>query len=470
MNLRTISFGALMLAMVSMFSSCNTVNEKEPDGPQASDVVFLDAAAQNVTEATLDFPGDWQIIKTGDNFTVSPLSGFAGSNKLTFTTTKANESFAEVESTIVVNVGTEHIRYYVFQRPALGASCSPKTATFAGKGGELDLIVKASAPFEYSKGEGSDWFEVKSVAKIDSTLLADGKTYSQTKTYRVSISATENTGDYRESTISLKTTDGQSLAEIPVQQIGNVDYAKTFYRRSLGVRFTATWCGYCPMMAEAFKIAMKEEEGRIVNLNIYGAQSQDLTYRFVNEMQNYYKVEGYPTGAMNDVAQVANYSSATTANIIKGLANEAKNNLPANSQLACVSSLDGNKVNLELFIATKEAKQCKLHVFLVENDIVQSQTNGGANYVHNYVARTAMTAAHMGDDYSFEANSIKYVPLSVDVPSAVRDQNNLAIIAYVTYEGNYHGSVANADYMDFGNIVDNVIYCPVGSLVDYKYE
>ena len=127
-------------------------------------------------------------------------------------------------------------------------------------------------------------------------------------------------------------------------------------------------------------------------------------------------------------------------------------------------------MNLELFIATKEAKQCKLHVCLVENDIVQSQTNGGANYVHNYVTRTAMTAAHMGDDYSFEANSIKYIPLSLEVPSAVRDQNNLAIIAYVTYEGSYKGSVPNADYMNFGNIVDNVIYCPVGSLVDYKYE
>ena len=459
-----------MLATVSLFSSCDKVNEKEPDASQASGVVFLDAAAQNVTEATLDFPGDWQIIKTGDNFTVSPLSGLAGSNKLTFTTTKANESIAEVESTIVVNVGTEHIRYYVYQRPALGASCSPKSATFAGKGGEQDLIIKASALFECSKGEGSDWFKVNSVEKIDSTLLSDGKTYSQTKTYRVSISADENPGNYRESAISLKTTDGQSLADIPVQQIGNVDYTNAFYRRSLGVRFTATWCGNCPNMAQAFKIAMKEEEGRIVNLNIYGAGSQDLSYKFERQMASYYKIEGYPTAIMNDVAMVENYSSATTANMIKGLANEAKNNLPANSQLACVSSLNGNKVNLELFIATKEAKQCKVHVFLVENDIVQSQSNGGANYVHNNVTRTAMTVNYMGDEYSFEANSIKYIPLSVDVPAAVRDKNNLAVIAYVTYQGSYTGSVGYAKYLNFGNIVDNVIYCPVGSLVDYKYE
>ena len=181
---------------------------------------------------------------------------------------------------------------------------------------------------------------------------------------------------------------------------------------------------------------------------------------------------------MNYYAEVPNYSSiSVTTQAFVRVANEASSTeeLKSNSVLGGIASLDGNTVTAKVNVATKEAGSYYVSAFLLEDGVIGQQADYAGivsdtrNYEHNDIARALMTEP-FGDAYEFSAEGNQVLTFSVEVPSSVQNEDNLHVVVFVAKEGTFSGSVSNADYSDFGYVVDNVVDIPVGGFAIFEYE
>lgn len=90
---------------------------------------------------------------------------------------------------------------------------------------------------------------------------------------------------------------------------------KEFWHKSLGMRFTATWCGYCPNLAKGFSKAVSQYPDKIELLNLHPTSS-NLGFSGTSALANIFKVTGYPTGMIDYRKQIDNYSSDYAATLV----------------------------------------------------------------------------------------------------------------------------------------------------------
>ena len=287
-----------------------------------------------------------------------------------------------------------------------------------------------------------------------------------------------NEGNVREGSISLNGVDGVTNAVVNVTQMGNLeaDYGREFLRRSVMMRFTATWCGNCPRMNVGLMDAIEKDPRHILPLTMHVWQSEGgLNYDKGEDYADYFSIDGLPAGFMNNYAEVGgSYPSAIVQNIINDLAVEAAEDLPANTMAAGSSRTntmaagssrieDGNIV-VDLSIASKQAGEYLVSVFVLEDGMVYEQLGGSSDYVHNNVARAEMTEM-WGDAVSLTANGLLEKTFSIPVPESVLDSDNLHILVMLNRKGSFTGS---AQY--YGYVMDNAVSIPVNGFAVFEYE
>ena len=228
------------------------------------------------------------------------------------------------------------------------------------------------------------------------------------------------------------------------------------------------------MMGEAFANADNTNEGRFIPLSLHAASSQGgLAFNGTSTLENYYKITGYPSGFVNDIAQVENYPVATTTNILNGLVDEATESYKAKTAIAATSSLSGNVVTIDVQLASKETRNdYTINVWVVEDGIVYPQSSGGSNYVHNYVVRQNITQNIKGDEVGdVDEGTIKDLQFEAELSNKIKDINNCYIVVFVKYKGEPSvKKVANAKYGKYGTIIDNGTTLPLDGSVDFRYE
>ena len=273
-----------------------------------------------------------------------------------------------------------------------------------------------------------------------------------------------------------------TLVQSPKSDAAVSDWSASFFRRTLGRRFTATTCGYCPGMDTVFKEALEDNPDRFVPVSfygVYGGMSSDIHSDYYEEFGDIYNIMGVPTAIVNDIADVPNYiNPQITLNAVNGLIEEAVTALPSKTGIATVCALNGNNFSLLCSVATKEARPYRLHVFLLEDSVVGYQSSyysdipGGSNYVHDAVQRCALTGAE-GAELEGADNGIVTYLTNYDIPDGTfNDINNAYAVIVVTYEsdGLFNGTAPYAEYTDFGMVVDNVVKIPLNGQTDFEYE
>ena len=249
------------------------------------------------------------------------------------------------------------------------------------------------------------------------------------------------------------------------------DFTQEFYRRSLAVRFTATWCGYCPTMASSIDAAIEMVPGRLIPFTLHATDSQGgLAYSGTSNFAGLYQISGYPSGRVNGYAAVKNYQVSTGKEIFAGLATEAVSSLPSKTNIGGFVSVAGGQVDAMLSVAVKEAGTYKISAFVLEDGIQYQQDGAGSDYTHNYVVRKEMTGIYGNEFSTSSANETKEFNFSIPVPSSVINAANLHVVVYVTYAGSYTGSVSYAEYVNYGIVIDNVVDIKANDLCDFKYE
>lgn len=238
-----------------------------------------------------------------------------------------------------------------------------------------------------------------------------------------------------------------------------------FKDRSLAMRFTADWCGYCPYMATAFESARASLGGSIEVVSIHG--SGGLEFADAARLISRFKVSGFPTGIIDSRASIPNYSqTATTATAAVDVAKETTENFPACTGIAMKSSQKDGQLTAEVTLYIKEADYYRVTVLLLEDDIIGYQNGASSNYEHDHVARVSLSDVK-GDVINIEKDGTIWTGnYSCTIPEYC-NPDNLRLLVYVEKpfgdRKNVKG-VPAAEYYDYGDTyVDNCRSAKVGA-------
>ena len=234
----------------------------------------------------------------------------------------------------------------------------------------------------------------------------------------------------------------------------------------MAMRFTADWCGYCPYMATAFNSAKDQLNG---GLEIVSIHTDGSSYDFsdANTLTKRFGVSSLPSGVIDFRAKVTNQSQTEiTASHAVAVAQETKESYPVTTGISVSSTLSGDQLTVDLDLYIKEADTYRVVVLLLEDGIVGYQNNGGDNYVHDDVARLALTSMN-GDKVVASAD---YQIVSRTYEGTVKSawsKDDLELLVYV--EKPYGArekveGVSAATYKDFGDTyIDNCRIVKVGT-------
>lgn len=242
---------------------------------------------------------------------------------------------------------------------------------------------------------------------------------------------------------------------------------KEFWHKSLGLRFTATWCVICPRMANAFDKAEKLYPNKIETFNLHPRSS---TYFFEEtpKFETLLKCFGYPTANIDFRRQVdVQDKSDDTARLLVNAVKETELYYPTKSGISFSSSVSGNELSLNVKLYLKARGDYKLAAFLLEDGIIGYQEGTGGLIEHNSIARLAISDAE-GDAFSAPEDRMTVVKNYTAVIPDVCDKKNLRILVYVFRKYGTQSIIRTADYGDY--YVDNATSATLGAKKELAFK
>lgn len=340
-------------------------------------------------------------------------------------------------------------------------AAGPDIVKFPYNGGQFSFLIENNVSYQI---EGlPSWISMpdKRALKRDNLILT---------------AEANPTSESREATFTLK-SEGMNDITLVARQDGEgeieMDWNKTFYKTSLIVRFTATWCGYCPAMGKAIAKAMEKHPDRIIPYSIYAGSVPVVNYEST-ALASYYGIKGYPTAIEDGRAVINSYSSEDLViNMVVNVAKESKEKYDINTSANITTSIskENNTLSVNGTAFFKKAGDYKIAVAITEDNIPGPQTNGGANYIHNYVLRTFLTA-EKGNPISFTSdNNVSYFGATISIPNNIINTDNCNVIVYFLKSTDKNTtSVGYAEPTSVKDYVDNAIQVKLGENYSVKFE
>ena len=235
------------------------------------------------------------------------------------------------------------------------------------------------------------------------------------------------------------TYDGYESEPLTVTAFVVQEEGKDFFRRSLVLDFTATWCVNCPRMEAAFAAAMEARPGRLVPVSIHfvDAYAVDEGTALVTK----FGVSEYPT-AVIDMDPSSAFTTTSSELLLSGV-DKLLAARPLAGGIRMESGADGS---VKVEITAVEAGEYTINVMLLKDGEIAPQTGGETNHVHNNILRQHLKAEAVHLDEEETATKT----FSLNIPSG----DGFKVVAF----------------MEKGTTVNNVTFCRVGETVDYQYE
>ena len=334
-----------------------------------------------------------------------------------------------------------------------GLKVDTDSFTFQCEGGSASFRVIA----------GGDW-TVSSDAAWCTVSPASGQSFKD-----VTLQVAENeTESVRKANLTVELADHSLRRTVTVTQKAlrkvpeTVDWNLPFHHKSLVMRFTGTWCGYCPIMGKAVNLALELYPDKLEAVNVHWGGNYNFSYS--DQLTSFYGVTGVPTGFVDNRRELENYAYTTTAQNIGKFMTETEANYPVSTAIGFKSTLSGRTVNLDVRLFIKDAASYKVTVFLLENGIVGYQadyTDGDhQDYHHDMVARMVLTDL-LGDSFTAGAHERKDLHYSATVPNSYNLDNMTALV----YVQRAYGTLPVLSDGDYGGyFVDNALSGPVNGV------
>ena len=239
--------------------------------------------------------------------------------------------------------------------------------------------------------------------------------------------------------------DGTESEPLVISAIVIADEGKDFFRRSLVLDFTGTWCVNCPRLEEAIEEIMAARPGRIVPVSIHCLSIDPMYVKpLCDNLVSKFGVNNVCPTAITDL----DVESRITDHFPELLPFHIDRLLEARGAAAGIrieSTLEGNDYTVKAEMKAVRDGDYTLSILVVEDGIVASQTGGSKDHIHNNVLRSWTDGdAHTGMKEDDTAQ--------LELSGTVSGQSRFVVL--VLRNG----------------IVDNVVTCAVGASADWQYE
>lgn len=329
---------------------------------------------------------------------------------------------------------------------------SPDEVEVAAFGERFSIKVRSTVPYHVDVDPDCDWI----VPVSTSGLPIVGATHT--------FKALRNTGDPRMAVVTV-CTEGNAGNCFPVLVFqGDGHGLNSIVHHSLGMRFTATWCGWCPYMNAGFYLAKDELGDRFEIVNLHSSDS-NLAFSGTSALSSQFHVAGYPTGIIDGRVDIDNNEPSLVAAAVAAAVEETEENYPPISSIGLSSTVSGRTASVAVDVYTALAEPCLLTVFLLEDGIVAAQSNnmtGGTttDYVHDNIARIALTSP-TGDAFTGQEQATQHFTFDgIEIPSGY-DISNMTVLAYVQRQYGSQPVIRSDDYGDY--YIDNCRIVPLGA-------
>ena len=239
------------------------------------------------------------------------------------------------------------------------------------------------------------------------------------------------------------TLDGAESEPLAVTAIEIADEGKDFFRRSLVLDFTGTWCVNCPKMEAAIEETMEARPGRIVPVSVH-CMSVDPMYvkPLSDDLVRKFGVKAYPSAVVD-----LDPESLITAQSPELLQSHIDRLLEARGPAAGIrveSTVNEGGYTLKAEMKAVRDGTYVLAVLVLEDGTVAAQTGGTTDYVHNNILRSWTE----GESLNVKEGDTA----SCDFTGTVTAKSRFVVL--VLRDG----------------LVDNVIGCTAGGSVEWQYE
>ncbi len=406
---------------------------------------------------TISSSKDWKASSSDSWCSLSASAGKADDSYLLLTVA-ANDTYEERSATVTIKASSLSRTISIKQQAKVKEpfSLSPTEVELEATGGTF--TVKVNCPTTYKLSDKPDWVKDNTTAGSGNVHTFSVGANPEYEARRGVLVFCDDIGTCLPVMVTQKAREGT-----PYQ----MDWSKDFYRRSLFLRFTGTWCGFCPRMSRAQDRVSEAFPDRLEVAALHDMNSL-LRFTGTASIQIQYAISSYPTMIVDGRCKVRNAGSVeqTYQNLTTAL-EKSYNGLPTVTGIGMTSSLNGDKLSVTVDLFVKKAGSYKVTLFVLESgiDAEQADNDMGANphYIHNNVVRVA-GSAYTGDAFTTTTdNKVLTKDYSVTLPSGT-NKNALRIIAFV--QRAYDATVSKLEPGDFdGYFVDNCVGAAPGTTV-----
>jgi len=266
----------------------------------------------------------------------------------------------------------------------------------------------------------------------------------------------------RMATITVSSYDGSMVRTVGVLQSGakeggeEVDWTThEFVHKSVAMRFTATWCGWCPRMNKSVRRAQELYPDKISYVALHNNDS-DLAFNQIGPLRSQYGINAFPTGLVDGRVQIKNDEIEKAAQNIVNAVKETEEKYGTVTGVGINSSVSGRQAQVDVSVYAKKAGDYKITVLLLEDGIVQYQADyeegDHPRYAHDCIARVAMSNV-LGDSFNVaKDNSVIDFSFSANVSSSY-NLGNMHVLVYVQRTFKPYQVIQSGSYGDY--FIDN---------------
>ena len=454
-----------VVAMIILGAGCS--NDFIPDAAielasSQSNVIILDPDG-GTQPIRFTSSSDWSISHSSEAswLVISPIEGKAGMGKIIV---EADRNLSGTKRVAVLDICSGNVSLPVtVEQDVFSATFElpVKEDDISCAGG--DFSVKVNADIDYDVNISADWI-----------TLEDTKA----PTLRRHIFKALPNPDPSERTAVISFVYGDESEDFSVTQrpagteADDWKYDR-FVHRSLAMRFTADWCGYCPYMGAAFESVKSMSDGHVELLSLHGGGSS-LDFSGTSSFESRFNIQGYPTGVIDARATIHNLNSTeATAALAQSVVEETLRYYPARTGIEFSSSMDGNEIAVDLTVYAQQAGTYRATVLLLEDNIIGYQNGGGNDYRHDHVARLALTSIS-GERFTISGTEGVWSKKFTGELLPFWKKDDLRVLVFVEKaygSENIVQSVKGAVYGDFGDTyVDNCRSAELGEKTVLELE
>ena len=475
----------LFLLSLSVLMACDRLGQgARPvinlDSDQETEISLSEEANEFFVSFTSSMDWTCEIQYTDDSYGWANVNKKSGTGGYTIAKVKVsvqkNDTASARSAKLVITSSSASVEISFSQKPSAGDMSntdlvyrlSEGSADLTANAGRLSVVVEDNA--EYQCSVDVDWMcMVDYVAGEYQTYVFDvsENTTAETRSTVISFCVNNNCIPFVVTQASANmeenpeqpdhTEDPEEPGNQEDQEQPEDDSWKTveFKHRSLAMRFTADWCGFCPLMAIAMNDAQSQLQGNLEVLNVHSSDS-GLASEASGKLMDFYMISSFPTGLIDCRTFIDNSSDtqATTARILDAV-RDTEENYDVVTAASWISSISGSDVTLDLAAYIQAEGFYIVTALLVEDGISSPQTDyygSGGNYIHDGIIRAALSDA-CGQKFECSEAKVKRFKYEAVLPSGC-DMNNVRVLVYIQKLDSTNGSyyVDNAMSESLGKV------------------